>query len=326
MIIFLYGEDSYRLLKSRDEIIEKYQAKHGSGFNLFKIDACPNDSVRRGTIVSALAQVTEALKSVSLFSEVKLVLVNNIFTNQQTSEGIHNLLVKYAIATDPKIVVLATHVGISAQAKPKELFTLLTEKKNLVRDFKNVEGNPLQTWLKKEAFVRDVSFASPQALSRFIAVAGSDSWARIQNLDKLVNYCGSSISSAAIDLLIKTETEPNVFEFIDALGSGRRTQAFSLLCGELAFGRDPYYLLTMVMYQFRNMLIVKDFADRNIPTAQIAQKAGMHPFVVKKMLSATTRLPLETIKRLYQEVIDLEQGIKQGCRDLEDGLFSLALS
>lgn len=331
MIIFLHGDDSYRLLKSRDEIIDKYQTKHGSGFNFFKID---------GSTASSLSEVTEALKSISLFSEVKLVLINNIFTNSQTAEGVYDLLVKYKILADPKIVVLATHVGPGGQAKPKELFDLLTtppssvgaSKKNLIREFIPLEGVQLQSWLKKEAFVRDATFESG-ALARFIAVAGGDSWARIQNLDKLVNYLSAdrqalgavSINSPVIDLLIKTETEPNVFEFIDALGSGRRTQAFSLLCGELAFGRDPYYLLTMVMYQFRNMLIVKDFADRNIPSAQIAQKSGMHPFVVKKMLSATSRLPLETIKRLYQEVLDLEQGTKQGRRDLEDGLFTLAL-
>lgn len=316
MFIFLHGEDLYRLLKSRDEIIQKYQAKHGSGFNFFKID---------GVLASAVPNITEALKSISLFSEIKMILITNIFASTQNAQDIYNLLLKYTIATDPKIVVLATHTGTSIQAKPKELFDLLINKNNLVRIFSPLESSQLQTWLKKEAFVRDATFESG-ALARFIAVAGNDSWARIQNLDKLVNYCGGSISSAAIDLLIKTETEPNVFEFIDALGSGRRTQAFSLLCGELAYGRDPYYLLTMIMYQFRNMLIVKDFADRNIPSVQIAQKAGMHPFVVKKMLSATSRFDLDTIKCLYQEVIDLEQATKQGHRDLEDGLFSFALN
>ena len=317
MIIFLHGEDAYRLSENRESVIKSYQAKHGSGFNFFRID---------GASSSALADVAEAIKSVSLFSEVKLVLVSNIFSKAETAEGIHELLKKYSIATDPKIVVLATHSGTTAQAKPKEFFTFLSSDKNLVRDFGAMEGVKLQNWIKKEAEACGAIFGSG-ALNHFIAVAGTDSWARVQNLIKLANYSvGKPISSETIDLLIKTETEPNVFEFIDALGSGRKTQAFSLLCGELAYGRDPYYLLSMVMYQFRNMLMVKDFADRNISSAEIAKKAGIHPFVVKKMLSATARTSLADIKRLYQEVIDLEQGTKQGRRDLEDGLFSLALS
>ena len=317
MIIFLYGDDTYRLSENRESVIKSYQAKHGSGFNFFRID---------GASPSALADAAEAIKSVSLFSEVKLVLISNIFSKLESAEGIHELLKKYDIAADPKIVVLATHGGAVSQAKPKELFTFLSSPKNLVRDFGPMEGVKLQNWIKKELEGRGASFG-PGALNRFLAVGGTDSWARVHNIEKLANYAhGKPIEAATIDLLIKTETEPNIFEFIDALGSGRKAQAFSLLCGELAFGRDPYYLLSMVMYQFRNMLMVKDFADRNIPAPQIAQKAGIHPFVVKKMLTALGRISLADIKRLYQEVIDLEQGTKQGRRDLEDGLFALVLN
>lgn len=316
MIIFLSGDDTYRLHENRESVIRSYQAKHGSGFNFFRID---------GSASSATAEATEAVKSISLFSEVKLILINNIFSSSQTAKDLHELFVKYKIVSDPKIVVLATHSGTNTQAKPKEMFALLADSKNLVRNFSGLEDSQLQAWIKKEVMARGVSFASG-ALARFTAIAGPDSWARVHNLDKLVNYSQGVITLADIDLLIKTETEPNVFEFIDALGSGRKVQAFSLLSGELAYGRDPYYLLSMVMYQFRNMLIVKDFADRNISSAQIAQKAGIHPFVVKKMLSSVAHLSLADIKRLYQEVLDLEQGTKQGKRDLEDGLFTLALS
>lgn len=315
MIIFLSGEDNYRLQENRDSVTKSYQAKHGSGFNFFRID---------GSAQSAAADVAEAIKSVSLFSEVKLVLVSNIFSNPQTAKDLQELFNKYKIATDKGVVILATHSGTSAQAKPKELLTLLSDSKNLVRNFGNLEGAQLQNWIKKEAVVRGASFGQG-ALARFTAVAGNDSWARIHNLNKLANYSQGAISPADVDLLIKTETEPNVFEFIDALGSGRKAQAFSLLSGELAYGRDPYYLLSMIMYQFRNMLMVKDFADRNISSAQIAQKAGIHPFVVKKMLSAINNISLADIKRTYQEVLNLEQETKQGKRDLEDGLFSLAL-
>ena len=73
------------------------------------------------------------------------------------------------------------------------------------------------------------------------------------------------------------------------------------------------------------MLIVKDFVDRNISSAQIAQKAGIHPFVIKKMISSVANFSLADVKSLYQKVLDLEQGNKQGKRDLEDGLFYLVL-
>lgn len=314
MIIFLYGEDTYRLSENRESVITSYKAKHGSGFNFFRID---------GAEQGAASRLEEALKSASLFSEVKLILLSNIFALPD-AEYARKLLSAHGVPSDRQIVLLATHQG--GTAKPKELFDLLTDKSNLVRNFAPLDGAKLQSWLKKESQDRGVVFA-PGALQRFALVGGTDSWARVHNLTKLANYAqGAPVTLATINLLIATETEPNVFEFIDALGSGRKTQAFSLLFGELAYGRDPYYLLSMVTYQVRNMLIVKDFADRNMSQAQIAQKSGVHPFVVKKMLAAIARMSLADIKRFYQEVLDLEQGTKQGRRDLEDGLFGLALS
>lgn len=315
MIIFLYGEDTYRLNQARDDIIAQYQAKHSSGFNLFKID---------GRAAGMVQEVKDALRSASLFSEVKLVLIKDLFSEAEAAAEIKEILKEKL--TDPKVVVLVIHPGTEAQAKPKELFNLLSAKTNLVRNFEPLQGAKLQVWLKKEALDRGTKFASG-ALAKFSVVAGSDSWARIQNLDKLANYCAEDpITPADIDLLIKTENEANVFEFIDALGSGQKSRAFSLLAKELTSGRDPYYLLTMVVYQFRNLLMVKDLTERNLSAQEVAQKSGLHPFVVKKAISATSRMKIEDLKCRYQEILELEQATKQGRRDLEDGLFNLALA
>ena len=85
MIIFLSGEDAYRLHENREAVTRSYQAKHGSGFNFFRLE---------GSSASALTDVAEAIKSASLFSEVKLILINNIFSNPQTAKDLHELFVK----------------------------------------------------------------------------------------------------------------------------------------------------------------------------------------------------------------------------------------
>ena len=43
------------------------------------------------------------------------------------------------------------------------------------------------------------------------------------------------------------------------------------------------------------------------------------------MISSVANFSLADVKSLYQKVLDLEQGNKQGKRDLEDGLFYLVL-
>jgi DNA polymerase-3 subunit delta len=317
MIIFLYGEDTYRLNENRDSVLVSYQAKHKSGFNLFRIDGNEPDVTGR---------VGAALKSVSLFEEIKLVFISNMFADPMAATEIGQLITSLKVAVDPKIVVLATHPGSASSAKPKEVFSLMAHEKNLVRNFEPLAGAKLAQWVKKEAVTQDLVFQAA-GLNRFIQKAGTDNWSRANNLMKLANYAqGQPVTAAMVDLLVATETtEPNVFEFIDALGSGRRQQAFALLASELAYGRDPYYLLTMILYQARNMLMIKDFAERNLSAAAIAQKAGIHPFVAKKTLGVVQKFSVSEMKNLFQQAVDLEQGTKQGRYDLEDELYRLTL-
>ncbi|KKU55523.1 MAG: polymerase III, delta subunit protein [Parcubacteria group bacterium GW2011_GWA1_47_11] len=316
LFIFLYGEDGYRLKEARDDIVEKYRAKHGSSFNFFRIE---------GADAAFADKLDEALKTSSLFGEVKLILVNQIFSNPEQSSRATELIIKHQTVKDPKNVLLA--VSCDSGAKSKPLFNLLA-KDSLVREYNFLKGPSLQKWIKKEAASRSAAF-EPAALSRFASIGGRESWEIINNLEKLANYRsarGGPITAEDVNLLIKNEVEPNVFEFIEAVGSGQKERAFALLSSELLFGRDPHYLLSMLIYQFRNMLIVKDLADRGNSPELISKTAAIHPFVVRKMLPGVRRFALSDIKAAYQNIVELDQKSKDGLCDLEDSLFALALS
>lgn len=314
VIIFLYGTDGYRLIKNRDDIIARYRLKHPSGINI---------SAVAGGDSEAVATLETALKSRSFFNEVRMLVVNDIFSGKQ-SEKVAGLLKTYGAGTDKECVILATHFGTAASAKPKELFAILADKKNLVRNIEPLQGSQLANWLKKEAAERGAAFAAP-ALRRFLAVSSGDSWQMVNNLEKLANYCRGVITREAVDRLIRTETEPNIFDFIEAVGARDRAKAFGLLYGELAYGRDPYYLLTMIAYQFRNMLTVRDLMDRNLADPALAKQAGLHPFVVRKIGSVVSRHNLQELKNRYRQLLELELAAKNGQVDLADALYVLAL-
>jgi len=69
MIIFLYGQDSYRINQKIKEIIKGYEAKNPSGLNLVKLDLAEN----------RLEDFFESAKSSSLIPEKKLIILKNIF-------------------------------------------------------------------------------------------------------------------------------------------------------------------------------------------------------------------------------------------------------
>ena len=71
MIIFLYGPDGYRLKESVGAVVDSYQKKHKSGMNLYRFDFDYDKN---------FDELAGAVKSLSFFNEVKLVVVKNIFS------------------------------------------------------------------------------------------------------------------------------------------------------------------------------------------------------------------------------------------------------
>ena len=74
MIIFLYGEDEYRLKQETSSVIQKYKNKYPNGLNLFGFDLASDD----------VKNLEDAIKTSSFFNEVKLIVVKNSFLEKDS--------------------------------------------------------------------------------------------------------------------------------------------------------------------------------------------------------------------------------------------------
>lgn len=137
-------------------------------------------------------------------------------------------------------------------------------------------------------------------------------------LDKIASYKyldGTPISVQDIQIICPVDTAQNIFAITDALANREKRSAFATLYQHLQDGVDPYYIFSMVVYQFRNVIKVKS-----------GSTAGMHPFVARKTQTQAQRFSLDELKRIYRDLHQLEQDAKQGERDMADGLYEFAFS
>ena len=156
---------------------------------------------------------------------------------------------------------------------------------------------------------------------------GNESWALINEISKLCNYkIKDKITTSDIALLVADKVNLNIFDLIDAISGQSRTQAFQLLYRELENARDPYYILTMIIYQFRNLVIIKDLADRGFNNKDIAKKAGIHPFVISKATKSLTKYSAGQIQEIYAKLLEIDINAKQGQSDLVNSLYRLILN
>ncbi|MCX6720019.1 MAG: hypothetical protein NTV36_02835, partial [Candidatus Staskawiczbacteria bacterium] len=113
---------------------------------------------------------------------------------------------------------------------------------------------------------------------------------------------GGNVTREDVALLVKPNIENDIFKTIDALASKNKKLALSLLHKHLDNGDNSLYLLSMIAYQFRNLLIIKE-NPRN---------SGLHPFVVQKSLYLCNQFTIEQLKKIYRKIFQVDLDIKTG--------------
>lgn len=309
MILFYYGRDGYQIQEKTDDMIRRYEQKYGSSFNLLQ--------TRGLSAENAADALEQALKSISFFEETRFVVMEDIFSSAGLAEKTAKLLEEHDVISRKDTVVLVAQVGVAADLKKKhkELFALLSRKNVTIQEFKPREGSTLTDWMGRYCAAQGKELTRQAAEKLAIATSG-DSWRLVQEMDKLCNHPTKRIDNNLVDLLVYSAPEFIIFPFLDALAQGNQKQAVLFLDDALLSGLDPYYLLVRCIGQFRTMMMVADLVSRSEDRSMIAQKTGIHPFVVSKTLQHIRNQSTQSLTQKYKELMNIDTQTKNGQGEL----------
>ena len=300
MIIFLYGPDSYRSRQKLNEIVEHYKGIHQSGLSLRCFDG-------KGL---EFEELKNELQTASMFKEKKLLVLNNAFCNKDFKED----FLKNSERLN-KIDDVILFYEDNEVASNGSLFKFL-KKQAKCQEFEVLNGKKLMNWLRKE-FEKHKARISSQALDRLIDFVGNDLWQLSNEVRKMSSFKkGQEIEVKDIDLLVKARIETDIFKTIDALALKNKKQALSLLHKHLEIGDSPSYLFSMINFQFRNILAVKDLSEKKKPLA----RSGLHPYAARKSFQHAQRFSLEELKKIYRKIFEADYNIKTGRIDAQTAL------
>jgi len=294
MIIFLFGEDTYRMREKLKEMIEEYKKIRTSRLDLRYFEG--DDDF--------FGDFEDSLKQASMFKERKMAVLFNPLDNNDFKEKFLEQLKDFSRSEDIIIIYQERKVD-----KKTLLFKKLT-KNAKTQEFELLNYEKLKLWTKKKIETQQARIDS-QALDKLIEYVGNDLWRMSNEIQKLVNY-KKSIGIKEVGILVKANIETDIFETIDAISQKNKKQALKLLHKHLEKGDSPLYLLTMINYQFRNLLIVKNFVEKKKPYNLILKKSGLHPFVVKKSYYQCQKFSFPELKKIYQKIFQADLDIKTG--------------
>jgi len=301
MIIFIYGQDSYRSKKKLEEIIGEYKKIHKSGLSLIYIDANEKE----------FDDFSNYSRSNSMFDEKKLIVLKNIFCNKKFQEDFLEDIKKINDTKD--IVVIYENDKVDERTK----FFKTLKKESKCQEFTPLTGSALQKWVAQE-FEKYGAKISPQTQNTLLNYLGNDLWKLENEIKKLAYFKkGQLIKNEDIEMQVRSKIENDIFKTIEALASKDKKQSLIFLHKHLESGDNVLYLLSMIAYQFRNLLIIKELIENQEPYGLIAKKSGLHPFVVQKTYSLCNKFSMEQLKKIYQKIFQIDSDIKVGKIDPE---------
>jgi len=296
MIIFLFGQDSYRAKEKLNEIVAHYKKVHQTGLNLkyFEGENLTFQDFR------------DEFKQGPMFKEKKLFVVKNIFSN---SEFKKNFLANKDIFLNSENIILFFE---DKEIKEGDQFFEFLKKNSLFQEFKSLEGERLKNWIKKK-FKEYQVLVNQEVIETLIERVGNNLWQMEKEIQKLVSFKnGKEIRKEDVEILVEPKIETDIFKTIDLISQRKKTQALYLIHRHLETGTHPLYLFSMINFQFRNLLIIKELSKNYLSYNLISQLSGLHPYLVKQNYWRTQNFDFFRLKKIYQKMFQLDFDIKTG--------------
>ncbi|MGN0255183.1 MAG: DNA polymerase III subunit delta, partial [Chordicoccus sp.] len=145
---------------------------------------------------------------------------------------------------------------------------------------------------------------------------GSDMTHISIEVDKLINYCEGKgirdIGRDEIGAVVSERTENRIFDMVSAVTGGRRKEAMDLYADLLALKEPPMRILFLIGRQFNQLLIIREMNSGGSGVSEIAQKAGMPPFAVRRNLPLAKRYTEKQLRDAVRICVDAETAVKTG--------------
>ena len=321
MIIFVCGEDTYRSKKYLDGLIDVYQEKYPSGFNFFNVNLEED----------GLNKFKDLLRTASFFDYRKMIVLRESFSKSSASRDLLEFLkdAKQYLKDEDSVVVIYEKLDKDKLQKiNKELMSFIGQQAKLIKEFKILTPAKISQWIQKE-FEDAKLKADKDVIESLKFEIGSDLWKLRSEIDKLVGYCYETdrkrVTKLELDKLMTRKLNSDIFKTLDELFSYYgRPRSVQYLEKHVSRGEDPVNLFSMVIYQARSLLMVKDLQKRGVIYADVVKKTGLHPYVVKKIMNQKT-MELDDLKAFYQKLLNLEILYKNGIINAQDLILNLAI-
>ena len=314
----LYGEETF-LLEHCVKNIKKLFGEKITGINYILLDETNINAIISDIETPAFGYEKKLIiaKNTGLFKkDLKRKSKND---NSDLKEKL-NTYIKENISQINETVVI---VFIEETAEKCELLSTI-DKYGITCNFEYLKPIQIQNRLKAiiNAYKVNIEMST---LSYLIECCGTDMQELINETRKLIEYAGegNTIKKEDIDKLSIKKMESIIFDLTDSLGKKNTKQAIEVL-RNLVLSKEPLQKILITLYNhFKKLYLTKLAISQNRDVTTSLDLKPNQTFLANKYKAQASYFKQNELRKILQELCDLDYKYKIGLIDLNVGLESI---
>lgn len=294
MTIFIHGEDTYSSQQYLEKIIQDFKTEHSGNVSIFNMQE------------SSWSEAAAIISGSGLFSSKKLVVLKNVLADKEAREGLDSFLKTTKLDDDTVLIIYQSN---TVDKRLGLVSRLIKEAEN--KEFVLPNAFEVERFITERCNQLGRKIDS-QAAVLLSEIVGTDLWRAASETDKLAHSVKNTVTTADVRAGVTGNLNDDIWQFVDAIGTGNKKQALMLLEQQLLSGAEPLYLLSMVIRQVRLLIAMSESSGSD---AELAGNLGLHPFVVKKSRAQARNFSIARLTGIYQALARLDAALKSGRGD-----------
>ena len=302
--IFLYGEDTFQIEKSRNTLIT-IGAPDFPDFNLYRVD---------GKTGINMSKLQDAVSAMPFMAEHKMVVIDDlVFTSQDsTIDGLIDL-VKQKI-DGCTILITMTSGEVEMKKKSSKSYKLwdICNKSGIVCHLARPTRNEICRMVSTLSVKLGARMETEAAL--LLAEYCGDETLRAANETRKLAHYTTQITVADVKLLVEPIIEAKIFDLAQSLADKKLKKALNIV-SDLIFQREnPVTILVVLSMSFTDVYRAKIATKAGIPQAQAATDLGYFggsTYRYKKACQLATRLESGQLGAIVQTLAVTDKKMKE---------------
>ena len=293
----LYGPEAWLRAQFRKELVRAL-VQDGDEMNFTRLS---------GKDIGEGAVIAQA-ETLPFFADRRVILVEDSGFFKNKAEELAEYLEKL-----PEYLVLI----FSEEEVDKRTRTFkMVQKYGHITEFAQQKEDALVRWILGR-MKREGKKIRSSDMQHFLSVTGTDMANIDSELEKLLCYCTDRdvITGADIDAICAPQLTNQIFDMVRAVAEHRQKDALDLYYDLLALKEKPMRILYLISRQFQQLLQIGDLGRAGLPQSEIAAKAGVPPFVVRRSQGMLRRYSERSLRDILQSLTQAEEDVKTGRLD-----------